>query len=158
MRVVKRDLGDEALVHQGFVGFPLALRDVELRFGCLGLLACLLPAVLVFHRVNACQDLSGFDAVAFADCKFFDFTRYSRFDGREVDRLDRARDRQALHQLARFGADHIGGRQFNFVLNLCGGRCRLRLMALDHHGAHYATHEPKDKQADQDPSGLFFHD
>ena len=52
--------------------------------GGLGLFLGLTQATLVFGGVNACQHLTHLHAVAFAHGKFFDFTRYSRFDGREV--------------------------------------------------------------------------
>ena len=65
LRVEQGGLRNEALVHQCLVVVKLALGNVHLRFGRIGLLLRLAHARLVLARFDAGDDLPSLHAVAF---------------------------------------------------------------------------------------------
>ena len=98
---------DKALVYQGFVVVQLALVDVYLRLGSIGLLLGLAQACLGFGGVNARHHLASAHAVALAQREALNLSRHPRLDHGRIHCAQRARDGNAQLQSALLHRDHL---------------------------------------------------
>ena len=101
------------MVHQRLVVVELALGNVHLGFGRIGLLLCLAYTRLVFGLINACDHLTGLHAVPLAHAEFLQLTGHTGFDDGTLAGLEGTGYRDALAQTLCTSGEHVGGGQLD---------------------------------------------
>ena len=148
------------MLHQRAVVVEVAPRDVDLGLGGLRLLLGLLHARVVFGGVDAGDDLSGLDGIAFAHAQTLQFARHPSLDHRGVHRLDRPREGNAGDQFAGCHLHHIGSAQLHYRLGVlrCQFGDRLLLQFARRQGTPDAAGEQGQDQGEQRHFQPRFHD
>ena len=101
----------KAFVHQRAVVVILALLNVALGAGCIGLLLRLCQPRLAFGAVYARHHLARLHRIPFAQGQLLDFSGNACLDGRRVHGLHGAADGQGQRQCMLLHHDHIAVRQ-----------------------------------------------